>query len=803
MAEGYSGRKCEGSWRRRVAFPTAASPMDASPRPAAIRRHCLRNARAANRFVFSAVFASRPPTHAAALWSPERRGVKGSLLPFLSLVAQLAAVAVSLPRSPKVAAEACGVRTPNTRKQRATGCPLLRQAYNMAKTENAPAEAASLAAEAVRAFQKAFDSSLPDFLAVAPGRINIIGEHLDYSGYSVLPMAINRFTICAIRSVPHLNSLSGATVELARETESRHGGEKGAVSTLSLECPDTPQRNGDASRLESSEASSDDRSSSSLIPVSSSPLPSSPQCSAASSLSLPSAFSLSPSLPSSAPFIDLRHTSERSFASLSVQSPEALPALLRRLTAAEKGGRKRGEGAREQNEQAREQNEQAREERHVTRGDSAREPSAERDAEAVREIKRTREKGECDVSEKNHAKAERATQESTDAKETETERPKNESWHKYPLAAVVGVLEYLISGKDLNAVGRLVGAGRTEEERQKELCIWRTACEKAFLASDGRRLPRLQILIGGNLPMAAGLSSSSALVTAAVTCVCTALNLSVTREEIAELATRSERHVGTAGKHDAKGVWGGGGGMDQSVIAVSSENSATLVSFSPLHTRPVRLPEGFAFAVAHTLVESPKAVHAAKLFNKRVLECLFAALLLFKLTQPGKPLPRGEALRSWTLRRSQELAGVSLSEAVALSQAKLEQEYSKRQLEEELGSTVISEVVDLLPVMEAVWTQNDVFCLRQRAVHVFSEAARVHAFVAACEHPDSSFVEKLEAVSKLMDASHLSCSHLYDCSCEEADRFVSVAVDTGGAAASRMTGAGEKKKRMRFHGHGS
>ncbi|KEP59847.1 UNVERIFIED_CONTAM: GHMP kinase, N-terminal domain-containing protein [Hammondia hammondi] len=652
-----------------------------------------------------------------------------------------------------------------------TGRPL-RQAYNMAETEKDAAEGDSLAAEAVRAFQKAFDSSLPDFLVVAPGRINIIGEHLDYAGYSVLPMAIDRFTTCAIRSVPHLDSLSGSTVGLSRETERRHGGEKGAVSTHSLECTDTPQRNGDASRLESAEAPSENRSSSTLIPVSSSPLSSSPQRSATSSRSLSRAISLSPSFPSSSPFIDLRHVRQDSFASLSVHSPEELPELLRRLTAAKKAGRKHGEGEREQNEQE-------REERHVTCGDSARKPSAERDAEAVRGVKRTWEKGKCDVSEKKRAKAERATNGSTDAKETEPDRPTNESWHNYPLAAVVGVLEYLISGKDLSAVGRLVGAGRTKEERKKELCMWRTACEKTFLASDGRRPPQLQILIGGNLPMAAGLSSSSALVTAAVTGVCTALNVSVTREEIAELATRAERHVGTAG-----------GGMDQSVIAVSSENSATLVSFSPLHTRPVRLPEGFAFAVAHTLVASPKAVHAAKLFNKRVLECLFAALLLFKSTQPGKPLPRGEALRSWTLRRSQEIAGVSLPEAVALSQAKLEQEYSKRQLEDELGSAVIAEIVDLLPVMEAVWTQNDIFCLRQRAVHVFSEAARVHAFVAACEQPDASFVEKLEAVSKLMRASHLSCSRLYDCSCEEADRFVSVAVDTGGAAASRMTGAG-------------
>eukprot|EP01132_Coremiostelium_polycephalum_P005963 gene5963-7426_t len=51
-------------------------------------------------------------------------------------------------------------------------------------------------------FRELFNGDKPSFYFRAPGRVNLIGEHVDYSGYPVLPFALEQDTIVAV-SINH------------------------------------------------------------------------------------------------------------------------------------------------------------------------------------------------------------------------------------------------------------------------------------------------------------------------------------------------------------------------------------------------------------------------------------------------------------------------------------------------------------------------------------------------------------------------------------------------------------------------
>lgn len=66
-------------------------------------------------------------------------------------------------------------------------------------------------------FRESFESLLPEYYIKVPGRVNLIGEHVDYCGYSVFPMAIDQCIVVAAK-----RTIDRHTVELTNLCTERY-----------------------------------------------------------------------------------------------------------------------------------------------------------------------------------------------------------------------------------------------------------------------------------------------------------------------------------------------------------------------------------------------------------------------------------------------------------------------------------------------------------------------------------------------------------------------------------------------------
>ena len=112
--------------------------------------------------------------------------------------------------------------------------------------------------------------------------------------------------------------------------------------------------------------------------------------------------------------------------------------------------------------------------------------------------------------------------------------------------------------------------------------------------------------IEADLPPAAGLSSSSALIVAVTLALLRANHREASFEELMEMLPDGEQFVGTRG-----------GGMDHAASLASRAGCASLIEFAPLAVRHIPIPADWAFLVAHSLHTAEKSGAVRERYNAR------------------------------------------------------------------------------------------------------------------------------------------------------------------------------------------
>jgi galactokinase len=149
-----------------------------------------------------------------------------------------------------------------------------------------------------------------------------------------------------------------------------------------------------------------------------------------------------------------------------------------------------------------------------------------------------------------------------------------------------------------------------------------------ILAQRYGALHGMDMLLHSDIPVAAGLSSSSALVVGSGIALLAANDIEAPFAELVELFPEGERYVGTRG-----------GAMDHTVCLAGQPGHALKIDFAPFAVHPVPVPSDWCFVVGHSLIRAEKSREVKEHYNERRESCRKA------FQQPQPPLSETEARR--------------------------------------------------------------------------------------------------------------------------------------------------------------
>jgi galactokinase len=222
-------------------------------------------------------------------------------------------------------------------------------------------------------------------------------------------------------------------------------------------------------------------------------------------------------------------------------------------------------------------------------------------------------------------------------------------------------------------------------------------------------------MLSSTVPIAAGLSSSSAVLMATALTIVDMDDVGIAGAQLMQMMAEAERYVGTQG-----------GGMDQAICIGAQPGSASRIEFDPLRMTQVPVPRTWRFIVASSLIRAEKSGPVMGAYNQRASDCK-------------------EALGS---------VAASLGTPDITSYVEL------------MSGLSVPELLDA-----ARLALSDTLVRRFR--HVVTEASRVTSAATAMRFDDP------EEFGRLMSDSHRSLRDDFEVSCSELDELTRIAVAAG------------------------
>jgi len=317
----------------------------------------------------------------------------------------------------------------------------------------------------------------------------------------------------------------------------------------------------------------------------------------------------------------------------------------------------------------------------------------------------------------------------------------------------------------------------------------------------------MNMMVYGNVPRAAGLSSSSALVTLTAEAAVRINGLQVDPIRLAEHCGHAEWYVGTRG-----------GFSDHAAITFGKPNSLLHITAFPMTIDNASFAAGYKFVLANSLIKAKKQAGARDAFNSRVAAYVFGLMMLRKnFPQYAGKLQHLRDVNPQTLGVEQaEIYRIVRSLPASARRANILK--SLPECEQEILNVFRSHAepregypirqVCLYGIAECIRAEMAPQCLRTGDMKMFGELIntshdgdRVTKLVDGRSVPtDNSYPE--ERIDALIgdlesgDAGRISRAELwrqgggYNVSLEELDTLVDIALGTEGVIGAGLVGAG-------------